>query len=317
MLVIATSDKGGTGRSVTTCNVAYRRALLGDDVCYLDFDFGSPTSGAIFGIEDISHGTQQQDGLHRYLQGKVVEPRRVDVWMAGNQRGIGPRPSGAGRLVLFPGDFGGGEFTMKSPEVVDRCVDLLYRLQEEFSLILIDLSAGRSHAAEMILSATSGKKGRGRKLSAPAGSRLADTRWLVFHRWTRQHISAAADLVFNENGLIKASIMEGHDVGELTRRIRFVRTAVITPHAEGTMRLTGTQEAWLRKVNDQLNDQANDSGLGRTAVIATIPIEPVLQWREKLITDQEVYAGIANAETVQAFMDLARNLDSEATWSRL
>ena len=35
MIVIATSDKGGTGRSVTGSNVAYRRALQGGDVCYV------------------------------------------------------------------------------------------------------------------------------------------------------------------------------------------------------------------------------------------------------------------------------------------
>ena len=48
MLVFATSDKGGTGRSVTSCNIAYRLSLQGNDVVYLDFDFGSPTAGAIF-----------------------------------------------------------------------------------------------------------------------------------------------------------------------------------------------------------------------------------------------------------------------------
>ena len=32
MLVFATSDKGGTGRSVTSSNVVYRRALQGGDV---------------------------------------------------------------------------------------------------------------------------------------------------------------------------------------------------------------------------------------------------------------------------------------------
>ena len=50
MLLIATSDKGGTGRSVTGSNVVYRRALQGGDVCYVDFDFGSPTAGAVFGL---------------------------------------------------------------------------------------------------------------------------------------------------------------------------------------------------------------------------------------------------------------------------
>jgi septum formation inhibitor-activating ATPase MinD len=40
MIVFATSDKGGTGRSVTSSNIVYRRALQGNDTCYVDFDFG-------------------------------------------------------------------------------------------------------------------------------------------------------------------------------------------------------------------------------------------------------------------------------------
>jgi len=36
VLVFATSDKGGTGRSVTSSNVMYRRALQGSDVAYLE-----------------------------------------------------------------------------------------------------------------------------------------------------------------------------------------------------------------------------------------------------------------------------------------
>ena len=47
MLIFSASDKGGTGRSVTSANLAYHRAMAGDDVCYLDFDFGSPTAAAV------------------------------------------------------------------------------------------------------------------------------------------------------------------------------------------------------------------------------------------------------------------------------
>ena len=72
MLVFATSDKGGTGRSVTSSNIIYRRALQGGDVCYLDFDFGSPTAGSIFQINTVSRGTEA-GGLHSYLRGKVGE----------------------------------------------------------------------------------------------------------------------------------------------------------------------------------------------------------------------------------------------------
>ena len=81
MLVFATSDKGGTGRSVTSSNVVYRRALQGGDVCYLDFDFGSPTAGAIFTINAVVNGVPER-GLHSYLLGKATEPARYDIWSA-------------------------------------------------------------------------------------------------------------------------------------------------------------------------------------------------------------------------------------------
>ncbi|GIF00402.1 hypothetical protein Ari01nite_78660 [Paractinoplanes rishiriensis] len=59
MLVFAASDKGGTGRSVTSANLLHQAALLGDDVCFLDFDFdfGAPTAGANFGLNGFERGT--------------------------------------------------------------------------------------------------------------------------------------------------------------------------------------------------------------------------------------------------------------------
>ncbi len=74
MIIIATSDKGGTGRSVTGSNVVYRRALQGGDACYVDFDFGSPTAGAIFGISALSRGTNDRQG-HPLLSPRPVIDR--------------------------------------------------------------------------------------------------------------------------------------------------------------------------------------------------------------------------------------------------
>src|SRR5207247_7135842 len=108
-LVFATSDKGGTGRSVTSSNMLYRRALHGSDVCYLDFDFGSPTAGAIFSVSGASRGVPT-NGLHSYLQGRATEPVRVDVWTESDRESVRSRPLDAGQLVLLPGDVGGGQF---------------------------------------------------------------------------------------------------------------------------------------------------------------------------------------------------------------
>jgi hypothetical protein len=305
VLVIATSDKGGTGRSVTSSNIVYRRSLQGHDVCYIDFDFGSPTAGAIFGVERAERGTKV-GGMHSYLQGKIAEPEPIDVWRDSDREGMrsGGAP-GVGRLVLFPGDRGGGEFP-PTRDIVQRCSKLLVRLQAEFDLCLIDLSAGRSHAAEMILRAT-----------ALPELRSIETRWLVFHRWTRQHVIAAHGLVYDD-GLIQVGVEHGHDKDELTDSIRFVRTAVVDPESAELAGLKPTQVAWLHTCNSDLQELARGKGLGRTSVLASVPLDPLLQMREQLISDQDVWAKqIANAETIEAFDLIAQKLMDPKAWERL
>lgn len=305
MLVFATSDKGGTGRSVTTSNVAYRRSLQGSNVCYLDFDFGSPTAGTIFNVESAARGTTA-GGLHRYLRGKISEPLSVDVWTQSDRPSLRQRPPGAGRLVLYPGDAGGGEFAVDH-DIVERCIRLLRRLDEEFELCLIDLSAGRSYATEMVLAAT-----------AQAALRNVRTRWLVFHRWTRQHIIAANGLVYGQRGILEIGQEWGHDRQGLLDCVRFVRTAVVDPNSAELAGLRSSQVAWLRDCNRDLQELASQHRVGRTTLLGTIPLDPVLQWREQLISDNDVYSRqIANRETIDAFETLAKNLTEDTAWVTL
>src|SRR5690606_31184755 len=118
------------------------------------------------------------------------------------------RPPGAGRLVLVPGDVGGGEFTT-TPEMIQRCSKLLLRLEEEFDLCFVDLSAGRSYATHMVLRAT----------AEPQFQHIV-CRWLVFHRWTRQHILAAAALVYGQQGIVEIGEGYGHTRQRLLESIR-------------------------------------------------------------------------------------------------
>jgi len=306
MLVFATSDKGGTGRTVTSCNLGYRRALTGDDVCYLDFDFGSPTAGAVLHVSEAVRESHSA-GMHSYLLGRIAEPRRVDAWSRESEReSLQARPPGAGRLVLFPGDQGGGEFPY-SPEVVQRCGKLLLRLEEEFDLCLVDLSAGRSHAVAMVLDAT-----------AQPEFKPVVSRWLVYHRWTQQHIDAAADLVYGQRGLLETGVGCGHDRDLLTRSIRFVRTVVQDPRSAELAGLRAAQVAWLQDCNKGLQRRATRLGIGRTVMLGSVPLDPVLQWREQLITDNDVVEReIANRSTMAAFTELADRLVDAAAWEGL
>ncbi|MCM3882079.1 SCO2523 family variant P-loop protein [Frankia sp. R82] len=303
MIVLATSDKGGTGRSVTTTNVAYRRALQGDDVCFLDFDFGSPTAGAILDVESVSRGIKMGTGLHSYLHGETAEPARIDVWRHAGWSGR-RRPLGAGRLVLLPGDEGGGEFPVDAA-MIERCRQLFLGLAEEFSIILVDLSAGRSYAAELVQEATSN-----------LGSGGEAVRWLVFHRWTRQHILAAHGLVFGERGIVNNGVQLGIDREVMEDSIRFVRTAVQEPDSAQLSLLRPAQASWLQRCHEELLELAARRRLGRSMMIGAIPLDPVLQWREQIIRDLDVRSTqIANPETVAAFEDLASKLTQQNYWA--
>ncbi|MCC5034588.1 ParA family protein [Streptomyces sp. WAC 00631] len=304
MIVFAASDKGGTGRSVTSANLAYRRALTGDDVCYLDFDFGSPTAAAVFDMPGALRGVEG-GGLHSYLQGRTTEPVRTDVWAETEHEVLRHRPAGSGNLVLLPGDRSGGEFTV-GPDTLRRCVDLLLRLNGEFDLVVVDLSAGRSYAVDLALEATSRREMR----SVPA-------RWLVYHRWTRQHVIAAAGLVFGERGIVAGGVTRGHDKALLTGAIRFVRAAVPDPESPLWSQVPPAQSAWMRKCDQDLDVLAADLDIGYTRLLGSVPLEPVLQWREQLITDEDVLASrIANMETLQALEELSRKLTDDESWGQ-
>ncbi|MFI5915458.1 SCO2523 family variant P-loop protein [Dactylosporangium sp. NPDC051541] len=305
MLVFAVSDKGGTGRSVTSSNIVYRTALNGRDVCYLDFDFGSPTAGTVFQIEKLVTGLPGT-GLHSYLQGRTDNPFSVDVWAESEGDTLRRQPPGSGRLELYPGDRDGGEFST-SDDTVDRCADLFLSLEEQFDVVLVDLSAGRSYAVETVLAATAAQQ-----------LQHVTYRWLVFHRWTHQHIRAAHNLVFGDRGILSAGKAQDHDESELRRSIRFIRTAVVQPSSASLSGLRPEQLAWLENCNNSLQTLAGRLGLGRTSLLGSVPLEPLLQFREQLISDYDVrQRRTANQETIDAFKDLAAKLHDDRAWEAL
>ncbi|MFC9126800.1 SCO2523 family variant P-loop protein [Streptomyces sp. NPDC057099] len=302
MLIFAASDKGGAGRSVTSANLAYRRALAGDEVCYLDFDFGSPTASVVFDVPKARRAAEDQ-GLHAYLKGEVVDPARIDVWAETEHQVLRHRPSRSGRLVLMPGDLGGGDFATTENDL-RRCVDLLLKLHHEFDLIVVDLRAGRSYAVDLALAAT-----------AQPEMKAVPARWLVFHRWTRQHVAGAAHLVFGRRGLVSGGVARGHDADALRGAIRFVRSAVPDPDSPLWSQARPAQSVWMRMRDGDLEQLASEHGMGRSQVLGSVPFEPVLQWREQLITDEDVLdSQIADMTTWQALSDLAARLTDDRHW---
>jgi hypothetical protein len=209
-------------------------------------------------------------------------------------------------MVLLPGDKDGGEF-VATPEVVERCSRLFVRLDEEFDLCLVDLSGGRSHALEMALAAT-----------AMPALRAVTSRWLIYHRWTRQHLIAASGLVYGAHGILDVARLYGHNDQKFSRSLRFVHTAVVDPDSVELLGLQAEQVAWLREYDASLRDLAAQLRVGRSLLLGSVPHDPVLQVREQLIADDDVLTqGIANAATRYAFEQLARKIVDDATWEQL
>jgi hypothetical protein len=227
------------------------------------------------------------------------------VWTATDRQNLVDHSAVPGGLMLYPGDRGGGEFSV-NPAMIKRCTEFFVRLEEEFEVSLIDLSAGRSHAIDMALAAT-------------AQDPLKHTlhRWMVFHRWTKQHIVAAHGLVFGDRGIIQAGRECGHDEDELQDAIRFVRTAVLELDSPDLTYLRGAQAAWLETCDLELQAEASKKSLGRSTLLGQTPLDPVLQWREQLISTDDVTNGIANPETLAAFDNLATRLTDDSAWEGL
>jgi hypothetical protein len=140
-------------------------------------------------------------------------------------------------------------------------------------------------------------------------------RWLVFHRWTRQHIIAAASLVHGDRGILEVGVDRGHDRQALADSVRFVRTAVVDPNSPELAGLRPSQVAWLRDCNQDLHELASRHRVGRTAILGTVPLGPVLEWREQLISDNDVWTRqIANQQTVDAFETIAKRLVDDSAW---
>jgi len=97
-----------------------------------------------------------------------------------------------------------------------------------------------------------------------------------------------------------------------------VRAAVVEPDSPQLKGMRPSQIAWLRDCDRNLRELASRYRLGRTSVVGTTPLDPMLQWREQLITDDDVWATqVANAETVKAFEELARAIADDAAWEGL
>jgi hypothetical protein len=272
------SHKGGTGRTTTAANVAYRLAMRNRSVCCVDLDLESPTFGAVAGLRGIEQGAKI--GIHDFLlhvDGPVA-PRPpdlaldtlVDIWQNNNL----PRPGvgRAGRLRLLPGSrerLGLRLGPIKQQGTI--LSQIIARLRDDYDHVLLDVRSGASSTVEAVLAAEDELKG---------------IHWLIFFRWTPQHLAGASDLCGR--------------LSDAGADLSLVRTAFSDP---------AELDSWFRDQNRTLTERARDS-LSGLEIITSIPVEPMLQWKECIITDDDIRDGVAVSAIVDSYEELASRLET-------
>lgn len=272
------SHKGGTGRTTTAANVAYRLALRNRSVCCVDLDLDSPTFGAVIGIKGLEQGADV--GIHDFLHAPdEIKPRPpdfardtlIDVWQAVDHL---PRPGvgKAGRLRLLPGSRERLGWRLVPVEHQGRILaQILGGLLDDYDHVLLDVRSGASDAVSAVLAAD-------RELRA--------VQWLVFFRWTHQHLAGATDLCerLSNNGA----------------KLGLIRTAFGDPTDMG---------GWFREQNNALRARASET-LGDWEIITDIPVEPMLQWKEAIVTSNDLRSGAATQAIIDSYEDLAARMET-------
>jgi CobQ/CobB/MinD/ParA nucleotide binding domain len=295
----AISHKGGTGRSVTMANVATCAALRDKRVCVIDLDLASPTFGAVVGLTHIATGIEepaqaaQPRSVYDILRTEIADQNRtehknvdqalISMWAGTSFKGTGLE-NRRGGLFLLPGRrFQGDVF--KAQELAPVLGRLLGRLTSiGFDLIICDLRSGASNPFAAFL--------------LPEVERFVAG--YVFHfRWTPQHLSGLRDLLHKDINFPGATLP--------LERVRFVRIAKMPPEfatdRRGFQAWLSQQDKLLKEEFDNICSFAKD--FKHELVIGEIPLDPVLQWRETIITQKLVNDGIAKDETLEAFDALA------------
>lgn len=273
-----TSHKGGTGRTVATANIAYQLVLRGLNVCCVDLDLTSPTFGAVLGMEGFRSGAEE--GVHDLLpQAGRAAPKPAtsvrqllkNVWAFNQDRDFqATRSDTVGMFDLLPGKKRVDWVLGNEEQMAPPLTEVLTQLAGRYNAVFVDVRSGYSDAASALL------------LSA-----VVD-RWIVFYRWTPQHMVGAGDLL----GRLPAGTV-----------VHAVRVAYGDPVNVGAQ-----NRQWFVQRDGELKQEEEEVILSRANQLPTIPLDPVLQWREKFLLESDVRRGIARQETLDAYSRVATAL---------
>lgn len=278
---LSLSHKGGTGRSVASANVAFHAARQGEHVCLVDVDLASPTLGAVLGIPGLEagvaapsrHGSPSSLGdlLDHPDQASSIDQALVSAWKSPDlmQYASGP----VGDLYLLPGSSWRGDEAYH--RLTEPLAHALGMLNDRFDRVVVDVRSGVSTVVQAFLE--------------PPLSQEVDV-WLVFFRWTPQHVTGLDALL--------------RGLQDKVNVLRTVRTAYVEPDQVAERE----RRDWVKKCYAALDQRYQAIDPRHQQLLATIPLEPLLQWQEMVVTPDYLDLGLANPETFEAFASLTTEL---------
>lgn len=275
-LFVSISHKGGTGRSVTSANIAYRLASYGLKTCCVDLDLQSPTLGAVLELDDLEQGADY--GTHDFLCNNPLEASKApdyvkSVWKKSKNGSKLEKYAGARHrnFDILPGKR--GHVTIAAGrDLTDHLTSLLSSLRESYEIVLVDMSSGLSDETNAML------KMKGATIDA----------WLVYYRWTRQHLYGAERLSL----ILK----------DCKQTVLLVRTAYQQLSDNDLEQFDRERQKFFRRRNNDLEILRTKLFASKYAHIADIPFDQVLLWDEKVFpikdtlgeTTSKAYDKIAN-----------------------
>ena len=128
------SGKGGTGKSVVSCNLAVQRARAGERVCLVDFDAGLANDHLLLGVAPRYDMGHLLDGTAELSEALIEGP---------------------GGLQLLSGGVGRHGLAEPTRRELDRLFRVLAPLERRFDLIVVDHGAGIGYSIAAHLAAAS------------------------------------------------------------------------------------------------------------------------------------------------------------------
>ncbi|MBX9745501.1 MAG: hypothetical protein K2X34_01270, partial [Hyphomonadaceae bacterium] len=210
----------------------------------------------------------------------------IDIW-TGEPFKNAALSAAKGKLQLLPGKRLGGD-GYKAEQMADVIRNVIEQvvLSGPADIVICDLRSGISEPFQAF--------------SLPEFGLQDIVAAYVFHfRWTPQQLNGLSDM-------LSPQIREGLPL----EKVRFIKTAVQTVDA---FEERPDFVNWLNRGGGELETQfaAILAAVGASesdAVLGEVPMDPLLQWRETIITDALVDKGVALPQTVRAFESISERI---------